>query len=449
MTANERRIIRDYLTRKRWYSLAGLLIHLVATTSCWWTGTPVLLGVFGGSAFILMFELQSAGNATTRTMLSLPVTANQLARCWRLVALDLPVVLFLIPLAVGAAIGAAYRAPYLTGEFFGLIALAQSLFLGIFYFVLTGLPGVPRTGASFWRRAQDIFFGLLWGLSIPAVMMLSTAIPRHFADFGKGGISAVILLAMGSVAGWFRADVLVRERAARPGSGERKINHPAPAAAARAWQRFGALPYLCLQFGTTTLAMLLVMLLMQRFVFFWLTADATRGNALLRSQMGMFVMITTYISFSQLLGQLRVLRTLPLRTSTLTSSLLVWPLGLGVLMGLLAQGLFWLIDGVPFDWRLFGQSVLGVVFITAMLPLSLRFGFRVWTLMPVMMLGAFLSSFPLLLRGGYLDNHWAWLLAAGLATFLGGVWWSAYRLLDSPHPWRAGAMKLQAAGRRM
>ena len=179
MTTNEVMIIRDYLTRKRWYLIAGFIIHLIAMTGCWWMGTPIFLGIFGGSAFILMSELQRGGNAVTRTMLSLPVTAAQLGRCWRFVGLSFPVVLFLIALLLSAVIGAALGARYLTTEFFFLIAISQTLFLGLTYFALTGMPGQPRTGASIWQRFQDIFFGLIWGFSIPAAVFLSQAIPRH------------------------------------------------------------------------------------------------------------------------------------------------------------------------------------------------------------------------------------------------------------------------------
>lgn len=448
MTANERRIISDYLTRRRWYFAAGFIIHLILMTACWWVGKPVMLGIYGGSAIILAFELQCGGHATTRTMLSLPVTADQLARCWRFVGFGLPVVLFLIPLVLGAAIGAAYGAPYLTAEFFFLIVISQTLFLGICYFALTGVPGQPGTGATPWQRTQDGFFTLLWVFSIPAVMFLSLAIPRHFADLGKGGVIAGILLAVGSVAGWFRADVLVRNRAARPGSGDSKVENISPARNAREWKRFGALPYFCLRFGSITLLTLLAMLLVYRFVMVWLTAGSTRGNNVSHTQIVMFVILTTFISFSQLLGQLRVLRTLPLRTSTLTHGLLFWPFALAMVLGLLAQAVFLLLDGAPIDWNLLGQSVFGAGLLTILLPLTLRFGYRLWTMMPVMMFAVFMSSMAPLLCGGFVKNHWLWCLA-GLAALLLGVWWATWRLLATAHPWRAGAMKGLAAGRRM
>ena len=448
MTANQRLIISDYLLRKRWYFGIGFLIHLIAMTGCWWMGRPVMFGIFCGSAFVLLLELQRGGNATTRTMLSLPVTADQLARCWRFVGLEFPVVLFLIPLLLGAAIGAVYRAPYLTAEFFFLTAIAQTLFFGICYFALTGVPGQPGTGATLWQRTQDGLFMLLWVISIPAVIFLSMAIPRHFADLGLRGILAAILLAVGSVAGWFRADVLVRNRAARPGSGNPEVAILSPAQSAREWQRFGALPYFCLRFGSITLLALLAMLLVYRFFMVWLSAGSTRGNNGSHTQIVMFVMLTTFTSFSQLLGQLRLLRTLPLRTSTLTHWLLFWPFALAMVLGLLAQGVSLLLDGAPVDWNLLGQSVFGAGLLTLLLPLTLRFGYRLWTMMPVMMFAVFMSSLAPILWGGFAKNHWLWVLA-GLAAFLLVVWWMTFRLLATAHPWRAGAMKGLATGRRM
>jgi hypothetical protein len=448
MTANQRLIIRDYLMRRRWYFIAGFVINLIGMTGCWWVGKPFMLGIYGGSALILAFELN--GNATTRTMLSLPVTAHQLARCWRFVGLEFPVVLFLIPLLLGTAIGAARKAPYLTLEFFLLIVIAQTLLLGILYCALTGVPvpGLPNTVTTIWQRAQNIFFGLLWVISIPGGIFLSNAIPRHFADLDRGQIIAGILLAVGSAVGWLRADVLVRNRAARPGSGNPKVAILQPARSARAWKRCGAMPYLCLRFGTITLLTLLAMLLFYRFTLGWLTSGPTRGNNHSHSQIGMFVMLATFISFSQLLSQLRVLRTLPLRTSTLTHWLLLWPFALAMVLGLLAQWVSLLLDGAPVDWQLFGQSVFGAGLLTILLPLTLRFGHRLWTITPVMMIAAFMSSMAPLVWGGFVKNHWPWSLA-GMITVLLVVWWSTRRLLDTAHPWRARAMKGLAAGRRM
>ncbi|MEY3898296.1 MAG: hypothetical protein RLZZ214_3817, partial [Verrucomicrobiota bacterium] len=271
MTANEVMIIRDYLTRKRWYFVIGFIIHLIAMTGCWWMGAPMFLGIYGGSSIILMFELQRGGNATARTLLSLPVTAAQLARCWRFVGLEFPVALFLIPLLLGSLIGAAFGAPHLTAEFLLLTAVSQTLFLGILFFALTGVPGHPRSGATLRQRVIDGVFAIIWGGSMSGIMLLSMATPRHFADLDRGRMIAGILLAVATVAGWFRADTLVRNRAARPGNGVRKTEELSPARNSREWQRFGAMPFLCLRFGSLTLSLIMVILLIERFAMGWFT----------------------------------------------------------------------------------------------------------------------------------------------------------------------------------
>ena len=71
MTVNQRLIISDYLTRKRWYFAAGLLIHLIAMTGCWWMGRPILFGIYCGSALILWAG--SSGNHRAWSLAGLAV----------------------------------------------------------------------------------------------------------------------------------------------------------------------------------------------------------------------------------------------------------------------------------------------------------------------------------------------------------------------------------------
>lgn len=448
MTAIERRIIRDYLTRKRWYFIAGFIIHVVAMTGCWWMAIPMMFGIYGGSAIILMFELQRGGNATARTMLSLPVTAAQLARCWRFVGLEFPVALFLIPLLLGALIGASFDAPNLTAEFLLLTAISQTLCLGILYFALTGVTGQPRPGATLRQRAVDVICGIIWGGSMTGIMFLSMATPRHFADLDRARIIAGVLLAVATVAGWFRAEILVRNRSERPGTGVRETeNHP-PARSASQWKHFGAMPYLCLRFGSLTLATIMTILLLERFAVGWFTSGTKHQIISVKSQIGMMVVMTVFITLCNLLGQLRVLRTMPIRTSTLTHLLVFGPLGLAVTLWLLAQRVFLLLDGAPIEWRLLGQSLVAAVFMSILLPLTLRFGLRVWTILPVLMFATLISSAGPFLFGGLSEIHGGWWLAISV-TFLTAVWWISYRLLGTPHPWRANAMKGLMAARRM
>ena len=448
MTANEVMIIRDYLTRKRWYFIAGFIIHLIAMTGCWWMGTPMFLGIYGGSAFILMFELQRGGNATARTMLSLPVTADQLARCWRFVGLGFPVALFLIPLLLGALIGAAFGAPLPHRGVLFPNRHQPDLVFGHSPFRAHGSAGATEIGCHIRQRLQDVIFGLIWGGSMPATLFLSQAIPRHFADLDRGRIIAGILLAVATVAGWFRADTLVRNRAARPGTGVRKTENLSPARNAREWKRFGAMPYLCLRFGSLTLALIMVILLIERFAMGWFTSGTKHQIISVKSQIGMMVVMTVFITLCNLLSQLRVLRTMPIRTSALTHLLVFWPLGLATIVWLLAQLAFSLLDGAPIEWHLLGQSLAGAVSMTILLPLTLRFGLKVWAILPVMMFASLISSAGRFLLGGFSEIHRGWWVAA-FVTFLTAVWWISYRLLGTPYPWRANAMKGLMAARRM
>lgn len=448
MTANELMIVRDYLMRKRWYYLGGFVIHLVAMTGCFWGGKPMMFGIFGGNALILMRELNRGGNATTRTILSLPVAADQLARCWRFVALEFPAVFFLAALLLAAAIGAAFHAPRLTAELLLLLAVAQTLLLGMLYFTLTGLPGQPRTGATIGQHVRDVFFGAIWGLSIPASLFLFQSLPGRFSDFGRGQIAAGILLAAGTVAGWLRADVLVRERAARPGSGNRKAAEPAQNRSTGIWKRFGALPYLCARLASTLLLMMLAILLINRIWMGLLYSGPKGGIHALMPQIWMLVALSVFVSVTQMLSQLRVIRTMPIRTSTLTHLLLFWPIAVAMILGLLALAMFSLLDGAPIDWKILRHSLFGAVFLELMLPLTLRYGLRPWTAMPVVALASMGSIFTSLPNGWGQGIHWLWPLA-GACAFLTFIWRSTCRLLGTPHPWSAGAMRWHVQARRM
>ena len=448
MTAYERRIIRDYLTRMRWYFAGGFIFHLAAMTGCWWMGVPIFVGIYGGCAIILMFELQRGGNATARTMLSLPVTAAQLARCWRFVGLEFPVILFLIPLLLGAVIGAALGAPHLTAEFLLLVAINQTLCLGILFFALTGVPGQPRQGATFWRRLVDIIYGMIWGGSMGGIMFLSMATPRYFADLDRGRMIAGILLAVATFAGWFRADTLVRNRAARPGTRVRSSEKLSPTQNAREWQRVGAMTFLCLRFGSLTLTIIMTILLIQWFAIEWLISGTKPQTTFVKSQIGLMAIMTVFMTLCNLLGQLRVLRTMPIRPRVLTHWLVFWPLGLAMIVWLMPQLALSLFDGTSIEWHRFGQSLVEPVFMAILLPLTLRFGLKVWIIFPVMMFASLISSAGPFLFGGISEIHNGWWAAASV-TFLATVWWISYRLLGTPHPWRANAMKGLTAARRM
>ena len=322
-----------------------------------------------------------------------------------------------------------------------LVAISQTLTLGILYFALTGMPGQPRTGASLWQRAQDVFFGLIWGLSMPAFIFISMAVPRHFADLDRAQIIAGLLLAVATVAGWFRTDILVRNRAARPGTA---LRNPSPVRRVGEWKRFGAMPFLALRQGSLMLSMIMAILLIEWFATEWVISGAKPQTTFVKSQIGLMAMMTGFVVLCNLLGQLRVLRTMPIRTRVLTHWLVFWPLGLAMIVWLMPQLALSLFTDTSIEWHRFGQSLVGAAFMAILLPLALRFGLKLWTIL----FASVISSAGSFLFGGISEIHGGW-WAAAFVTVLAAVWWISYRLLGTPHPWRANAMKVLTPARRM
>ena len=357
-----------------------------------------------------------------------------------------PAVFFLLPLVLSAVIAAAFGAPRLGGEFFVLIAISQTLLLGTVYFSATGLPGQARTGASLLQHARYGFFGLLWGSSMPGLVFLAQAIPSRFEDLDRNRIIVGILLAVATIAGWFRAGVLVRERASRPGIETRKRDHRSSVRNAQDWKRFGALPYLGLRVASIALAMMFGILLFTALLLGNFFRSDLGGNSLGNAHVGMFVVFASFATALQLLNQLRTLRAMPIKTSTLTHWLLFCPLALAICLWLMAQTVFTLLDGSPIHWQNLLATVLGVAFVGLCVPFSLRYGLRSFVVVVMIAVG---TSVMISSQFGRISgNHWAWLLV-GICVFLAAEWWATYRLLGSPHPWRAGALKWQGMGRRM
>ena len=108
----------------------------------------------------------------------------------------------------------------------------------------------------------------------------------------------------------------------------------------------------------------------------------------------LIMIYATLGSYTQCSGQLRLLRTMPLRISTLTHWLVFWPLGLAMMLGLLAQGASLLLDGTLIHWQLLCQVMFSASILTFALPLTLRFGSQTWTGLPVMMVALIPSYGP-------------------------------------------------------
>lgn len=446
MNAPERLLIRDYLFRKRYYYLGGLALHLGLMTACWWSRPANLIGILFCSALLLGFDLTRGGTGLARTLLSMPVTAGQLARCWRFTLFTLPAVAGLAVLGISAVIGTWFRAPLLNLGGFLIIALAQTVSLGLMLFMLTGLPSQVGPGDSPGRRIANFCFGMMWGLSYPAVIFLSQDIPRKWAEVGTSHIIVGLLLGAATVAGCLRVDELVLKRMVRAASGTpRRVKTTIRTAA---WSGFGALPYLLLRSGIFLLAMVLMML-----VFNWVFLSLLRaapGTKPTSVSINFFIPFISMFAAQYLLSQLRVMRTMPLGRGMITHVLVLWPLALSAAS---------LVTGTAINQVLFGTSpaaqgnwivpLATAVLTGLMLPLFLRFGMRYWMILAVIFPVMFLSS---LLGAPFiqLQDFWIFSGALVLAMFVLAIEWVAcYRLLGSPYPWRAGALIWPGQQRRL
>lgn len=446
MSTPEQLLIRDHLSRKRFYYLGGLVLHLGLMTACWWVRPVNLIGILGGSALLLSLDPSRNGAGLARTLLSMPVTAGQLARCWRFATFTLPALAGLVILGISAVIAVGFHAPFWNLGGFAIIAFTQTVILGMLLFMLTGFPAQAGPGDSVGRRIGNACFGVVWGFSYPAIIFFSQDIPRKWAEVSPPHIAVGLLLGAATVAGFLRVDQLVIRRMARAGTGiPRRVKTGMQPGACGG---FGALPYLLLRSGTFLLAMVVLMLAFN-WVFLTLLRVSSRSTPSTVS-ITFFIPFISLFTAQYLSSQLRVLRTLPLGRDALTHLLVLWPLVL-VAISLAAGGLInRVFFGTPFGTGANWIIPLTTAILTGlMLPLILRFGMRYWTIFAIIFPAMFISSLlggPLMklqdpaLLGG--------LLVAALAV-LAAEWITCFHLLASPHPWRAGALKWPGQNRQL
>jgi len=130
MTTQENRIARDYLKRKRWYYGIGFVVQVIAAAAAFGSknAPPIPIGVLGGSAFVLLFDMiRGGGTGTGRTLLSMPVTAQQVARVWRYVTIQFPAMIFLGALVIGFVLALFFGDIRPTLDLFVIFAVLQTL----------------------------------------------------------------------------------------------------------------------------------------------------------------------------------------------------------------------------------------------------------------------------------------------------------------------------------
>ncbi|MGJ8695562.1 MAG: hypothetical protein ACSHYF_04545 [Verrucomicrobiaceae bacterium] len=440
MNPGQTLVIRDYLLRYKWCYLAGVILHFVIAIALTHGAEVPLIGMIASSGFLLGMDLMRGGNSSARTLLALPLTAPQLARAWRYVAFTMPVVLYFIVLTLGVLTGLATGGRDLSLAEFGMFAFLQTGMLGLFFFALTGLQTQPSPGAPLLEKATNLFFGLLWGFSIPAVTFTQNLSGTSILDTSPAHLAVWTFLAIVTIAGYFRAETLVHNRASSKKLAP-SARRPSPSGNNMPWQGFGALPYYALIFGSLTGLFFVVMLTFTWFImneFLGLNGTEQDGNTG-GIQLNMFFTMIGMVSIFQIFPMLRSLRTLPRRLTSLTTFIMLWPLFLILALGLVTFSAHAALTNSPFNLPSFLSSAAGACTILIAIPFFLRFGLNFLTVFGMILIASFSGNAGLLLSSVWkidLTSHLT-LLTSALTLILAIVWITTYRTLGSEHPWRA------------
>jgi hypothetical protein len=449
MSTAESLYVWNYLKRKRWYYGVGFVLHALmtagATTQKGMPAVPV--AIFAGSAFLLMFDMMRGGNMPGRTLLSMPMTTKQLGRAWRFVAYGFPVVFFLGAVLLGVILAGIFGRGQLMMEKVAILALFQSLFLGVIFFALSGMPSQPGGRKTMSEKVSNAFFGLIWGFSIPALMFFTQVFPKSFADLSGAHVFAAILMTAAAVVGWFRADELVRRRSSKSESSGKISKLSGDKGSVGTWRRYGGMRFFAAKSCSFSFAMTTILFFVSTLTYRLVSKG---GSAEGGPQMGMFVTMVVLIAVLQAVSQLRLLRSLPISRTALASWLVFGPLVLAVFVNLLNQSLGMVSFGTEFKWRAVVAGVFSCSIVLLALPVLLRWGLRLWTIIPVFFLMSFTNVFTID-RGGVAVGAIDWIpwLAPAVVVSVAVSWVLVYRLLGHSAPWRAGAMKGLMPGRQV
>ena len=203
-------IIRDYLIRRWWVWVLVLPLSLffmgVACLDRANQHHSYIPFIFVLGSLMLIVDLQ---RGCARALLSLPISPKELARIWRWEALGLPFIISTLFNYLGFLIYCLFKGSWDLFPIFTLYNLGNLLVIGVMYFVLTGLPAAQQQGATPLVHAKAGLFGFLWGGGFTGIYF--------FAMWGKAssplGQFLIAIAVILSVWGWFRADLLVQERA--------------------------------------------------------------------------------------------------------------------------------------------------------------------------------------------------------------------------------------------
>ena len=318
-------IILDHL--RRWWWMWGLcLVAYICFIAILDLGhndkffTTFPIGMFMGT-FLLSVDMM---RGHTRSLVTLPVRLQQVARAWWWVSVGLPAAAIILVTTVEFTL--------FYGRFdwarFAVICLSNFLTLGASFYALTGLPRGGYDGG--WKtRARGYFFGALWGFSFAGWLLVQHMSLTPIAWLGLL-TAAFIFTAMG----WFRAELLVQERSASL-AGEPALR-PKNATPSRTAKGHGGLAYLAqsifLKMAHVGVAMFVAFAIIIPFLNYFVFQSTSAEN------MGMmFPILTTqfvYVTIFQIIvfgGHIRHLRTMPI-SATKLAAVLVFTVQVAMLM---------------------------------------------------------------------------------------------------------------------
>ncbi len=451
-------IVIDYIRRYWWTFFVGGTLQVYAgyllTNYQYFTS----IGFIFGAGFLLGFEILRGDKSITRTLLTLPVSASELSSIWRILGLLLPIVFYFTTFSIGLLWTDGEESNYLIFSNISIYLFIQFGILGLIFYSLTGVVEYRGSSNMSAMTVKGVFFTFLW-CSMLVGSALCGLLIRWKTSAGASEEPEVyiitwLVLFIVTIAGFFRADILVANRYLL-------LNVEEPVAeidedendSEKTWRGIGDLRYLI---GGTSALMFagFFALVSASWVFVNLLEARDRFNSHMsfgdQVQMNLILPFIGLAVILQVLPILRPLRTLPVKLDSLSSLLIFWPFCLMAALAGSCMAVNSVINGISMNWENYLFSITGGAITLFFVPFVLRFGANFFTLVVSVSFTIFTSLFVnVTLR----TNRWTDLeahfnLSLLLLIILILTWGLSHLVLRSSHPWKSGHFSSGFGGSR-
>ena len=311
--------------------------------------------IYFAGVFPLSYDLQRGHG---RALMALPVSAKQIGRAWWMVSVGLPAVLLAVISGLGMSVFFGGATKGVDGNSYLGDCITITLWFGTAFFLLINLPVRQPQSPAEYARIILFFVVLVFGFSGLArfgVISSSTT----------GGMICMLIAAVLTIAGWFRAEHLVMQRAgARAVSQRPRTGQPQY----KAQTGFGGLPFLFRNlitrfgyFGLLYLGLTILLMMMMK---------TTTGDRLSLSLQQLVeaikIPLSTFGYFFVLMflllpmiTHLRFLRTLPISSAALAAALVLLPTASIIALGLFLAVLIVATSGSSADLLTLQRFLIG------------------------------------------------------------------------------------------